>query len=117
MTRKFRYDATKDEVVEVIEGEKLPVFSRAWEKEFHSEALAENPKNLKWLKEEDQRLGVGDTNYDESGRPVFTSKRKWEAYKKAHGYYDRGTVRGKRLTNEVDATILKRLIERFSSKE
>jgi hypothetical protein len=90
-----------------------PMVNRAWEKEFHSETLAENPKNLKWLKQLDEQLGVGDTKYDPEGRPVFTSKRKWDLYKKAHGYHDRGVVRGKKLTNEIDGSILKRLMERF----
>ena len=120
MNKKYRYDKATDSVVEVTPDapdHTLPMVERAWEKPLASEAMGVNPQHIPLQMQEDQLLGVGGTPYTEDGRPYFTSKRKHAEYMKAHGFHHRSKVRGKRLTNEIDRTLLQRLLERFSSKE
>ena len=88
MTRKFRYDPATDSVVEV--GSSLPPRkASAWAKPMHCEALAVEPEHIEFARQDDASKGLGDTEYDRKGCPVFYSQSSYDRYKKSHGYYDK----------------------------
>lgn len=114
MTRRFRYDAATDSVVEANAPGK-PRKAGAWAKPKHCEALAVEPEHVPYERQLDQEQGLGDVEYDKSGAPVFYSQGKYDAYVKAKGYVNktsgRGVTTGK-SNAAVDSTLLKRILER-----
>jgi hypothetical protein len=71
-----------------------PLVSGAWKKPLHCEALAVEPEEVEKQREFDQRLGLGDVEYDREGCPVFQSRASYNRYKRAYGYYDRSAGYG-----------------------
>lgn len=113
MSRRFMYDKEQGKVVEVGTPPKPRKEASAWSKPLHCESLGVNPKHVKFQRELDAELGVGGTEYDTEGRPVFYSPGKYNEYMKAHGYHQRGKITNKQISHPVDGGLLARIIDRF----
>lgn len=57
-------------------------------REMHSEALAVHPKQIKEATENAKKKGV-PTEFDQHGRPVFTSRAHQRAYGRAYGFVNK----------------------------
>lgn len=56
-----------------------------------SEAMGVHPKSIGKAIEKDRALGAPPTNYDTTGRPIWTSPGHKKAFCKAHGVHDRNS--------------------------
>jgi NAD+--asparagine ADP-ribosyltransferase len=59
-----------------------------------SEALAYHPKQIPEAKEHFQKLGIGDTEIDSTGRPVFRDRQHRRRVLRALGKIDRNSFSG-----------------------
>lgn len=84
----------------------------AWTVPMHNEALAVHPSEIKAAKEIDRGLGLGDTEYDREGCPVFRSKGQYDKFLKAHGYVNKTSGKGH---HALCPTLLKRIQERIAN--
>lgn len=114
MTRRYRYDAATDSVIEV--GNPLPERKAgAWAKPKACDTLAVEPEHVQFEKQLDQEQGLGDVEYNREGAPVFYSQGKYDEYVRAKGYVNKTSGRGVKSGKSnfaVDGTLLKRILER-----
>lgn len=89
MRKRYRYDKERDAVVEIGSVDDVPR-ANAWSKPLQCEALAVDPRHIKFQKQLDAERGLGDVEYNQqTGAPVFHSQSRYNDYKRAYGYYDR----------------------------
>lgn len=103
MKRRFRYNPQTDKVEEVTPPKRAASkFNRFFDKPVVADlALQVEPEHVEFQKQIDRENGLGDVEYTPAGAPVFRSRKAFNDYKRAYGYFDRNAGFGDVMPNQA----------------